>query len=54
MLKFNKMVRGLCFAVLTLGFNVLNFNCETHVISLKLEVTIAILNEGYFQLAKFL
>ena len=25
----------------------LNFACETHVISLKLEVTIAILNEGY-------
>ena len=32
----------------------LNFTCETHVISLKLEVTIAILKEGYFQLAQFL
>lgn len=37
-----------------LDFNVLNFTCETHVISLKLEVTIAILNEGDFHLAKFL
>lgn len=37
-----------------LDFNALNFACETHVISLKLEVNIAILKEGYFQLAKFL
>ena len=37
-----------------LGFNALNLTCETHVISLKLEVTIAILKEGYFQLAQSL
>ena len=54
MFKLDKMVRGLCLPSWLLGFNVLNFTCETHVISLKLEVTIAILNEGYFHLAKFL
>ena len=35
-----------------LGFNVLNFTCETHVISLKLEVNIAILKKRHFQLSQ--